>query len=323
MNKVFKTKVAPILSNKKIACETYLLSFSFREKFFPTQFLMLDTYPKRFLLKPFTITDYDNKKGIVSIIYRLVGDGTKFLSEKKVGEKIKFLGPFGNKEKFRNVVKDLERLKDYEKFVKEEKLKKIKENKIVLLAGGSGVASVIYLYKELSKINKNIEVYYGESDEKYVVDLKKFGLKNVVYTTDNGSCGNKGLVTDIFVKEMQKLKVLPEKITIKDDKIQKIFSRNNLQLTNNQVSVTIFACGPRQMLKSLQNIVRANKDINCYVLLEEYMCCGVGVCRGCVVKTTDKELKVKSEKLKVKEQRFVYQTVCKDGPMFDIKKIIL
>ncbi len=92
-----KLNSAKILKNIKISKDTYLMQFKIRQNVFPTQFIMIDTYPYRFLLKPFSVANFEYK--VVSIIYKIISDGTKWLSTKKINDEIKFLGPFGNVEK--------------------------------------------------------------------------------------------------------------------------------------------------------------------------------------------------------------------------------
>ena len=67
---------------------------------------------------------------------------------------------------------------------------------------------------------------------------------------------------------------------------------------------TIYACGPRPMLIEVCKISK-RYNIQAQVSLEEYMACGLGVCLGCMIKTKE------GQKL-----------VCKDGPVFDVSKII-
>jgi len=254
-----KLHITKVLLNKKIAKDTFLLKFKYNQNLLPTQFVLIDTYPKRFLLKPFSIAEYKNR--VSSIIYRVLSDGTKFLSTKKQNDTITFLGPFGNTQKFKNV------------------LKNIKNKKVVFIAGGSGVASIIFLYNYLKKFTDKISVFYGEKTKDYVINLKNFGIKNVVYTTDDGSFGQKGDVVSVF----------------KNKTIDYEF---------------LFCCGPKPMIKSLQSVVKEKDNIKSYALMEEYMCCGVGVCRSCVVK-------IKSG------DDFIYETVCSDGPLFELDKVLL
>lgn len=72
----------------------------------------------------------------------------------------------------------------------------------------------------------------------------------------------------------------------------------------------IFACGPVQMLKALA-IVADVRGVPLQVSLEERMACGIGACLGCACKTKREE-----------QADITYSHVCKDGPVFDYKKII-
>ena len=72
----------------------------------------------------------------------------------------------------------------------------------------------------------------------------------------------------------------------------------------------IFACGPTPMLRALKEYAAAN-HITCWISMEERMACGVGACLGCACKTKREE-----------KQDETYSHVCKDGPVFDYKKIV-
>jgi dihydroorotate dehydrogenase electron transfer subunit len=100
--------------------------------------------------------------------------------------------------------------------------------------------------------------------------------------TDDGSRGEKGLVTQILHKDLKKF--APEE-------------------------TMIYACGPKPMLKALAKILRKTK-YSCQVSLEEKMACGVGACLGCAVQ------------VKSKKSSPAYKRVCADGPVFDISEIV-
>ncbi len=74
----------------------------------------------------------------------------------------------------------------------------------------------------------------------------------------------------------------------------------------------IFACGPLPMLRAVKQFALA-RGIECYISMEERMACGVGVCLGCTVDTVDV-----NGHLNVKKAR-----VCKDGPVFNAKEVII
>ncbi len=74
----------------------------------------------------------------------------------------------------------------------------------------------------------------------------------------------------------------------------------------------IMACGPMPMLKALKEYA-LQQGTECYLSLEEKMACGIGACLGCVCETTDTD-----EHSNVHNRR-----VCKDGPVFNAKEVIL
>jgi dihydroorotate dehydrogenase electron transfer subunit len=83
--------------------------------------------------------------------------------------------------------------------------------------------------------------------------------------------------------------------------------RNNFQLFKKD-QVKIFACGPTAMLRSLKEFCLEN-DLECEVSTECAMACGFGICQGCPIESTIQ-----------KEQ---YLLVCKDGPVFNIKDVVI
>lgn len=72
----------------------------------------------------------------------------------------------------------------------------------------------------------------------------------------------------------------------------------------------IMACGPLPMLLAVQKIA-AEQDIPCQLSLEERMGCGIGACLGCNVKVAQED------------GTWMYRRVCKDGPVFDSKEVVL
>ena len=82
--------------------------------------------------------------------------------------------------------------------------------------------------------------------------------------------------------------------------LEKIFSRRESK---------IFACGPKPMLKSLCGFAE-EKNIPLQVSVEERMACGIGSCLGCAAQVLENEI-------------VNYKRVCKDGPVFDGRRVIL
>ncbi len=79
-------------------------------------------------------------------------------------------------------------------------------------------------------------------------------------------------------------------------------------LSSKKVDV-IYACGPKMMLQKIADIAKEN-DIACQLSLEERMGCGIGACLVCACKT-------------VKDGEEIYSHVCKDGPVFDAREVVL
>ena len=155
-----------------------------------------------------------------------------------------------------------------------------RQSSVILVAGGHGIAPLYALAKQVAGNRCRVAVFIGARTKKYIVcekDFKKLGAK-ISIATEDGSKGYKGLITDL----------LERKICVAGYKPQ----------------VTMFACGPKPMLKSLAKLAKRYK-IPCQVSLEEYMACGTGTCLGCAVKAPTG-----------------YKLVCKDGPVFDSKEIV-
>lgn len=159
---------------------------------------------------------------------------------------------------------------------------------LLLVAGGVGAAPLAFLLQEglvpktLSG-KQQITAYLGAGTAELLTGLNRFqGSCNLRTATDDGSCGFRGTVTERLAVDLAGY----------DAK-----------------STLVLACGPGAMTRSLALLLR-DTGIRCQVSLEEKMACGVGACLGCVVA------------IKEGEGKTAYRRVCKDGPVFDIKKIL-
>jgi dihydroorotate dehydrogenase electron transfer subunit len=192
----------------------------------PGQFVMLNVGEGNFpiLRRPFAI--FNQEENFIEVGYRVIGEGTKTLAQKRKGEKVKVLGPLGNGFKITGVPS-------------------------LIIAGGIGIASVFHLIK---KIGKNATVLFGAKNKNELVFIeliRKTGAK-VLFSTEDGSYGKKGLVTTMLTDELlSKFKCA-------------------------------YACGPLAMLRKVAEIAEKH-NIDCQVSLETKMACGFGVCLGCVV----------------------------------------
>jgi dihydroorotate dehydrogenase electron transfer subunit len=161
------------------------------------------------------------------------GLGTTWLAKRKSKEKIDILGPLGNGFTIRPEAKNL-----------------------LLIAGGIGIAPLAFLAQKAIENDYRVMLLAGahSSGQVYPENLLPPGIKTVV-TTENGSAGKKGRVTDL----------IPEYINGADQ---------------------IFSCGPMPMYKAMcrqSSTLLQSKPTQ--VSLEVAMGCGRGICYGCTVKT--------------------------------------
>lgn len=183
------------------------------------------------LKRPFGI--FNSNDNHIFLYYEVVGKGSKLLSEKKKGDIVDLIGPLGNS------------------------FPEFKDKKILLIAGGRGIAPIYYGIEKYLKDNE-VRLVYGarsKNDLNLISNLKKLNLKDLYLYTDDGSSGSKGFVTT----------------DLKD-----IISYNNIDIT--------ISCGPEKMFESLNSILK-NEKTKDYVSMEAIMGCGIGICHSCVIET--------------------------------------
>jgi dihydroorotate dehydrogenase electron transfer subunit len=121
----------------------------------------------------------------------------------------------------------------------------------VMVAGGLGIAPMPLLAKKLSSLGVPSILLYGCRDKGQL--LATPGIKTAI-STENGSCGRRGRVTDLLEERLRQ-----------------------------GGACRVYACGPWAMLKQVSLVCREHKT-PCQVSLEARMACGVGACQGCAVK---------------------------------------
>ncbi len=172
-----------VAENKKIAKDTFKMKIngSFVEECkSPGQFvnIRIGDGKEYMLRRPISISEINREKNQITIIYKVVGEGTKILSKQKENTKINIIGPLG---------------KGYDIFT-------LRENQIALLVGGGiGVPPLYELAKQFhTKGVKTIAILgFNSKDEIFYEEkFKKFG--EVYVSTVDGSYGTKGFVTDVI-----------------------------------------------------------------------------------------------------------------------------
>jgi dihydroorotate dehydrogenase electron transfer subunit len=254
-----------------------------------------------FLRRPFSIAGRrDLSDGVceIDVIGREVGPGTRFLAHLEPGETLSVAGPLGNT------------------FTLPE------PNGIALLVGGGvGIPPMIYvaqalaaratdkparavafagaLTRELMSLtvdesiaapsprltdasSRQLTALYN------VAEFAQFGVPAVL-TTDDGSLGMKGFVTQALER------YLDEWITDNADRAR----------------TTIYTCGPEGMMKAVQAI-GARRNVRVQVAVERAMACGMGTCQSCCIRVK----KPDPTQPPLAGQDWCYRLACTDGPVF-------
>lgn len=159
----------------------------------------------------------------------------------------------------------------------------IRPQKALIVGGGIGVPPMLELAKSLKEQYPDTDftsvLGYRDSQTFLLDEFQEVG--KAVAATEDGSVGTKGNVIDAIRAEKLEAEV-------------------------------IYACGPLPMLRGIKQYAQ-EKQLDCFVSMEERMACGIGACLACVCKTVEKE-----EHSRVHNAR-----VCKDGPVFDAKEVDL
>lgn len=149
-------------------------------------------------------------------------------------------------------------------------LEKVKGKRVFLMGGGIGIPPMLETAKNL---DGEVTAVLGYRDRLFLnEEFEKYG--KVYVATEDGSAGTKGNVMD----------------AIRENALE---------------ADAIFACGPAPMLRAIKAYA-LEKNIPCWISMEERMACGVGACLGCVCQSKD-----------VDAHSHVHnKRVCKDGPVF-------
>ena len=204
----------------------------------PGQFVevRVDGSPNTFLRRPISINFVDREKNELWLLIATVGDGTRQLAKLQPGDLLNCILPLGNG------------------FCAEGG-----PSVPLLIGGGVGVAPLLYLGAELAKNAIAPTFLLGartKNDLLLLDEFKKYG--RVVITTEDGSEGEKGFVTNHSLLQQERFD-------------------------------HIFTCGPTPMMKAVARYAK-QADIDCEVSLENLMACGLGACLCCVEKTVDGNL---------------------------------
>jgi len=200
----------------------------------PGQFVMIKVSEglDPLLRRPFSIHQVATG-GLVQVLFKVLGKGTRLMAGLQPGQMMDLLGPLGH-----GFTIDKDQLH-------------------CLVGGGMGIAPLLFLAKKMLKECEPsaIKVLLGARTSNEIAtvcdDFENLGLA-VHTTTEDGSLGHHGLVTDL----LQPL--------ARDDRYK------------------VYTCGPYPMLKAVVSESMKN-NWDCQVSLETFMACGLAACLGCAV----------------------------------------
>lgn len=198
----------------------------------PGQFVILRIDEKGERI-PLTIADFNRKQGTITIIFMEVGKTTRQLGALNVGDSLlNFAGPLGVPSEIK------------------------KYGTVVMIGGGVGIAPLYPVVKALKEAGNYVISILGARNEKLLMlekEIEKFS-DELHITTDDGSKGHKGFVSDV----LQKLIDESRKIDM------------------------VMAIGPVIMMKVVADVTRPHR-IKTLVSLNPIMVDGTGMCGGCRV----------------------------------------
>ncbi len=209
------------------------------------------------LRRPFSI--FGARDGLLKILYKTVGRGTEEMGRLRAGDEVQMIGPLGNG------------------FPLEP------QGVPLLVAGGYGVAPLCFLASRLKQ--KGVLLVGGRTAADILAcDLFEQMGWEVRVATQDGSLGEKGLVTAPLDRELGRLKTEGK-------------------------TAELFACGPDGMLRAVGERALASGSRG-WLSLDKHMVCGVGACLACV------------QNLRREDGSTWIGRVCHDGPIFEAREIV-
>ena len=223
------------------------------------------------LRRPISIAAIDPECQEITLLYKIKGKGTELLSKAGPGQKLNLLGPLG------------------------KGFTLPAQGELWLVAGGIGVFPLYALAAAAKKQGLTVRLFWGGENSSLLecsglAMWEELGLPLYLSTLD-GSCGKKGLVTELLQEFLQ------------------AYRQSNPSPSAAREPVQVAACGPPGMMQAVTaDCLQAGVPVE--VSLEEHMACGLGACLGCVATLQDRQGRVRRAK------------VCQDGPVFRGEEVV-
>jgi dihydroorotate dehydrogenase electron transfer subunit len=228
----------------------------------PGQFVeLLAGQDRSFLLRrPFSIHRVERAGaalGTIEVVFDVVGPGTRTLAGLRVHDLVDALGPLGRP------------------FTPPPE-----PQRCLLVGGGYGTAALFFLADELRARRCRVDFLVGAQNRHRLFDAmeaRRLG-HTLTLATDDGSAGQRGLVTDPLPALLERLR-----------------------------TANVYACGPMPMLAAVSRVA-GEHGVPCQVAVEELMACGTGICFSCVVPVGDPARPGEPNRM---------ARSCLEGPVFD------
>jgi dihydroorotate dehydrogenase electron transfer subunit len=220
------------------------------------------------------------EKGL-EIVYKVVGRGTKKMTTLLPNDEVDILGPCGNGFWFED-----------------------NREGYVLLGGGVGAAALYMLGEEIARSQKgNLHVFLGGETKEALILVNEFKTlkSNLHISTDDGTFGFRGVITDLFRKSIEQGEIPSGSV--------------------------VYACGPEPMYGALRPICE-KYGFPAQISIERRMACGMGICLSCICKVRKEQVN-KFRDLSHSHIQFGdnddlgYALTCMDGPIFYLDEVIL
>jgi len=279
------TEQCEILTHQSFEAEQYIINLRAPEiskRALAGSFVHLQCDSSLAMRRPISIMQADQKNGTITLLYKVLGYGTKLLSKRKIGEMLDVLGPIGVPFELHS-----------------EKIRPL------LIGGGVGIPPMVFIADTIAKYKKQFNPFvimgsevafpFQLSSSKLDVSgiakninatmplLEDWGITTRLCSLQNFTGCYQGYVTDLAREWLKSL------------------------TKQQRTEVEIFSCGPTAMLAAVAKLAQ-EFDLPCQVSLEEYMACAVGGCAGCVVKVNTSDGPA-------------MKRVCVDGPVFNANQI--
>lgn len=275
---------AEILSNAAYPGDQYIIRLQAPKcaaKAQPGSFVHIRCDPMLNLRRPLSIMRVSADAGWVEVLYKVLGEGTRLLAQRKPGETTNLMGPIG-------VPFRLDQSRP----------------RALLMGGGVGIPPMVFIADAMRQDPNSKPLVLMGSEVPFPFQARPSEI--VVPGLQDGVIAAMPLMEDWGVPS--RLASLQGYPGVHDGYITDL-ARDWLKALSDEqrAQVSVYACGPHPMLEATAKLAR-EFNLPCQVSLEEFMACAVGGCAGCVVEVRDGD-------------QTAMKRVCVDGPVFDAEKV--